>query len=49
MAVVFYNRRHKALGIERPVGVVVPMKIARRITMLAKERRDRQSSIVNSK
>lgn len=42
MSVVFYNHVHKKLGIEKRVDVIVPLKIARRITLFAKELRQRR-------
>ena len=40
MTVVYYSRLRKSLGLEVEERVPVPNKVARRITMLAKQLKD---------
>jgi len=40
MTCIFYN--YKKRGIEKPVQVPVPLKIARRITVLAEQLRNKE-------
>ena len=43
MTEIFYNHRLKKLGLEGRADVIPPLKIARRIRMLAKQLRQKEA------